>query len=119
MEFDTVAEALAFEYPEATTKPCNECPWRREAAPGHLGPHTAEEWAAAIHTEVAIACHKTIESDGEWEGSIRQCAGAAQVRTNVHKLPMNPTVARAPEVDASVCFRDTREFVTHHNRERS
>lgn len=117
MDFETVEEALAFEYPPVTARPCAECPWRKDATPGHLGPHTAQEWASALHSETAIACHMTIETSEEWTGTIRQCAGAAQVRTNVHKLPMNRTVARAAEVDDSVCFGSTRAFVAHHDQE--
>ena len=109
--------------PPAVPTPCNECPWRRDSTPGHLGPMTADEWERTLHGEEAIACHKTIErigddGHGSWDDpSIRQCAGAAIARTNTHKLPWNPTDAtRDVEADRDLVFGRTSEFVEHHER---
>lgn len=100
--------------PEVTKTPCSECPWRRVAKPGHLGPHSADEWALGAHGESAIACHMTIHGpDAEWDdGTMRQCAGAARFRANIHKLPRDPAIAVGPK-DPKV-FSDNREFITHH-----
>ncbi|GAA2097626.1 hypothetical protein GCM10009726_06250 [Nocardioides furvisabuli] len=68
---------------EAAKKPCNECPWRRNAEPGFLGPHPANEWAAMAHSGGLITCHKTIKVDKDpSQPSLRQCAGAATFRSN-------------------------------------
>ena len=102
------------EFPEAVKEPCNECPWRRDASVGHLGPHTAREWTRMAHSETAIACHKTIEGDDGWDGKkIRQCRGAAVFRANVCKTPRNPSVAKGPENHEAV-FSNNEEFVNHH-----
>lgn len=102
--------------PEPTKQPCNECPWRRNSFPGHLGPYTAEEWAALAHTDIAIACHKTIEEDDDWDApNLRQCAGAGIFRANVLKSPRDPEVYRAKEPDHDRVFSSNAEFITHHN----
>lgn len=97
--------------PPAVSSPCNECPWRRSSAPGHLGPYSAQQWVRIAHGESAIACHKTIVISGEWEGA-RQCAGAAAFRANVCKSPRNPTVASGPGRED--VFQTNSEFVEHH-----
>ena len=53
--------------PEATQRPCNECPWRRESAPGWLGPFDADDWLMLAHSDLPIACHQTIVTDGSFE----------------------------------------------------
>jgi hypothetical protein len=30
--------------PPPVPEPCQECPWRRVATPGYLGPNDADEW---------------------------------------------------------------------------
>jgi len=47
--------------PQATPRPCNDCPWRRKSCAGWLGPF-----------------------------GIKQCAGAAVYRANVCKSPRDP-----------------------------
>lgn len=103
--------------PEPTAKPCNECPWRRNSLPGHLGPFTAEQWARLVHSDEAIACHKTIVEEDDWEApGVRQCAGAGIHRTNVLKKPRDPAVYRSDEPDTESVFAWTSEFVAHHER---
>jgi len=51
----------------------------------------------------------------EWGEHLRQCAGAARYRANVHKLPHNPEVAVGPK-DPDV-FGHPSEFITHHTTE--
>jgi hypothetical protein len=109
------------EYPPAVPKVCNDCPWRRVATPGWLGPHSAEEWIVMLHGETPIACHQTIvaneEGVGEWDHpGMRQCRGAAIMRANVAKSPRNPTVAHGPEDDETV-FTTSAEFIAHHTGE--
>lgn len=100
--------------PEATKVACNECPWRRESAPGWLGPMDADEWVALVHSEEAIACHITIEEEGDWTTpGIRQCAGAATYRGNVCKRPRDPEVALLP-ADRDKVFATPGQFLEHH-----
>lgn len=101
------------EYPAPVPKPCRECPWRRNATPGHLGPFTADEWLEVAHGEYPIACHMTIPPGGGWGDQTRQCAGAARFRANVCKSPRNPTIAAGPQ-DPERVFSRNAEFREHH-----
>lgn len=111
MTADAPDEAL----PEVAATPCVECPWRRDSAQGWLGPYPAERWLEIVHGEAPIACHVTLQESGSWEGA-RQCAGAAQYRTNVFKSPRNPDIATADEADDTKVFGRDHEFLAHHER---
>lgn len=109
------------ELPPACSAPCNECPWVRTATAGWLGPLEPELWIATAHSEEPIACHMTIKrTDGDGHGdwadpAMRQCAGAAIFRLNVHKLPKNPTEATyLAERDEALVFATNAEFIEHH-----
>jgi hypothetical protein len=98
-----------------TGTPCAECPWRRKALPGWLGPHTAEEWNAGVHGDDEIACHLTIP-DGDTEedtSKMTTCSGAAIHRANVCKSPR-----RVPRENTLPADRETvfgyGEFLAHH-----
>lgn len=67
-----------------------------------------------IHSDVPIACHKTITADGEETTYSHQCAGAAIYRANVHKLPRDPAVVTMP-ADRTTVFATDREFLDHHD----
>lgn len=97
--------------PPVVASPCSECPWRKSAVAGYLGPHSAKEWVRMAHGETAIACHKTIQVDESWEGA-RQCAGSAAFRANVCKRPRDPNVASGPPRED--VFSNNEEFVSHH-----
>lgn len=111
------------DYPPPTPQPCSDCPWRRNATAGWLGPHDAFEWLNIVHGDSPIACHQTItetndEGTGDWEHpAIRQCRGAAIYRENRCKSPRNPNVATGP-VDKERVFARDEEFVEHHTGER-
>jgi hypothetical protein len=107
---------MSLNLPEVTNTPCNECPWRRNSAPGHLGPYSAQTWAEMAHGEGAIACHVTITGESWDDPGMRQCAGAATFRTNVLKLPRNPAVATSDEPDHERIFSSSAEFISHHER---
>ena len=105
---------LPEELPEPTAKACAECPWRKDSRPGHLGPHTAQEWVDIAHKDGPIACHMTIDYDGQEWSEMRQCAGSAQFRANVWKSPRWSQVAVAEDRDESVIFGSNLEFIQHH-----
>lgn len=90
------------------TKPCSDCPWRRDAVPGWLGNQTPEEWQARIHGESELRCHTV---------SNQQCAGAAIMRANVCKLTRNRAALRLA-ADPVVVFTTTQEFVAYHKAAR-
>ena len=101
-----------FDGQPSTKRPCNECPWRRGSAPGWLGPLEPEEWIALAHSDEPIACHATIREDEAWLPDTLQCAGAANYRRNVGKMPRDPDIARG-EKDERV-FATPRELLEHH-----
>lgn len=99
--------------PDATPKPCNDCPWRKTSAPGWLGPMDADEWVKLAHSDEPIACHQTIVLPADWDdGVVRQCAGAASYRANVGKMPRDPQVAIGPK-DSAV-FSSPVDFSAYH-----
>lgn len=106
--------------PGALPKPCDECPWRRNALSGHLGPETSEKWCDIAHGEGPVACHKTIkrvndEGYGEWDDpAIKQCAGLAIFRANICKSPRNPEIVVYP-ADHETVFSWDNEFIEHHD----
>ena len=95
-------------------QPCNECPWRREARPGWLGPHTAEQWLTAIHSDEPVACHLTIDEDDGDHAEMTQCSGAAIYRSNVAKSPRWQTPADSLPADREAVF-GFGEFEEHHH----
>jgi hypothetical protein len=85
------------------TKPCSDCPLRRDALNGWLGGSTPEEYAILCHSDAVVDCHVHAGS---------RCAGLAIYRTNTckgqpkeHKLP----------ADHNVCFSNIMQFLEHHN----
>lgn len=101
--------------PPAVAKPCNDCPWRRLAAPGWLGPMSPQEWVATAHSDNPIACHLTIRRETWTDPAVRQCAGAAIFRQNVAKSPrVADDAAHSFCPDVATVFATDTEFVDHH-----
>ncbi len=100
-------------YPAPCARPCNECPWRRDSVPGHVGPHDPEHWTESAHSDAAIACHKTLPPGGGWGTATKQCRGAAIFRENVCKSPRNPSIVTGP-ADRDKVFVSNAEFIAHH-----
>lgn len=92
------------------TTPCNDCPWRRKAAPGWLGEQfTPEDWANQARGDEMIPCHRTISGMQEE----KQCVGMSIFRANICKLPRN--VDQKPmKPDRELVFGSREEFITHH-----
>lgn len=104
--------------PPARKHPCFDCPWRRISIPGWLGPWDAETWIGLAQSDMAIACHTTInpvvDEEEAWDDpDILQCAGAATFRSNICKSPRNPEVVTLP-VDRENVFARPQEFLDHH-----
>lgn len=87
-------------------KPCHDCPWRRKAIAGWLGPLSPEEWVQVAHGDGKVLCHAL-------EGP--QCAGLAIYRANNHKLPRDPE-ALVLDTDRETVFSGPAEFLEHHKR---
>ncbi len=109
--FERIMESFRDNQPPVTSRPCNDCPWRKQSLPGWLGPMAAEDWVALAMSDQPVACHMTLDEDFSWEGAF-QCAGAADFRANICKLPRDPDVARGAPNDA--VFSSPAEFVAYH-----
>lgn len=108
-------------------KPCRECPFRREAAPGYLGAATFEpdppnsfldqHWNGFTH----LPCHMQVnweQDDSQREAQEKPtCTGYAIMCKNSAKLPMNPIdaeVVRDTEPDHDNVFSNRQEWDEHH-----
>ena len=104
--------------PAPCAKPCGECPWLTDAAPGWLGPHDAQGWLDIARSEAPVACHSTLEGRKGWKGSrVRQCRGLGAFRRNICKSPRNSEdAANDPESNAfrTQVFKTPADFLAHH-----
>lgn len=87
------------------TKPCSDCPWRRDSVRGWLGPATAEEWIAVAHSDQRVDCHVLVGA---------QCVGSAIFRANVCKISRDRAVIRAKQ-DTRTVFAAAQAFIEHHD----
>lgn len=94
-------------------KPCPECPWRVNAAPGWLGPNTAEEWVGLAHSDAPIACHLTITNEDDLDSMVT-CAGAAIYRSNVAKMPRGVPKSHKLPADRQAVFTSPMAFRAYH-----
>lgn len=92
------------------TRPCSDCPWRRDSLPGWLGEMTADAWLECAHGESIVQCH-TVSNPAI------QCAGLAIYRRNVAKLPRPPSLIL--EADRVAVFASRTQFKEHHAQKES
>jgi len=85
------------------TKPCEDCPWRKNSLPGWLGDYDADTWLQIAHGDGIIPCHVYTQ----------QCAGAAIYRSNVCKSVRNPKALELPGNSEVFTFN---EFKQHHEK---
>jgi hypothetical protein len=88
-------------WPKQLTKPCSDCPFRRESLRGWLGGETPQAFRACAHSDAPILCHV----DQEWH-----CAGAAIYRANV--VQRDAPFLLPPNKD--IVFDHPDQFVAHH-----
>jgi hypothetical protein len=107
----------------AWKKPCHDCPWRRESAPGWLGGYDADWFTDHIRSELPLVCHTALGnghydhlSDEEKREQVPLCAGSLIVQKNMCKIPRNPDLASAvKEVERNPSvFNHPQEFLNHH-----
>lgn len=78
--------------PRQHKKPCDDCPFRRNAIPGWLGGYTPRQFTLMAHGDSRMFCH-TLKRDKEnWH----ECAGAAIYRANVCKSPRLDASGKVP-----------------------
>lgn len=100
---------------EPTAKPCQECPLRKNSAPGYLGGYTAEQYLEILYSDAAIACHMSPGFPHDHSRQ-RHCTGVCGFRANVNKLPRGPDTAAAVLAigKSDQFFGSAQEFYDHH-----
>jgi hypothetical protein len=102
--------------PPTRKEVCAECPWSRDAVPGHLGPNDAETWCEVAHSDSPVACHMTLTHEGWLSPNVKQCAGVAIFRGNIGKSPRDPRIERW-ERNVDTVFAWDDEFIAYHEGE--
>ena len=87
------------------TKPCGDCPWRRDSLNGWLGGLKPQEWIGIAHSDEVVDCH-TLKG--------AQCAGAAIYRRNTCKMAYPPNLLLP--ADREKIFSNRNEFLEHHSK---
>jgi hypothetical protein len=87
------------------TKPCSDCPWRRDSLSGWLGGATPQQWIQTAHSDSTVSCH-TLKGV--------QCAGIAVYRANVCKMAYPPNM-KLP-ADRERVFARPDQFIEHHSK---
>lgn len=101
-----------------TKKPCAECPFRKEAPAGWLGPWTVEGILSQIMSEAPLYCHSTVVNTGELAPGTQVCTGALVCANRSAKLYRDPELAQlAGSVDAGIDCMNAHEFRKHHGGE--
>ena len=100
------------------TQPCSECPFRRVAPPGWLGPWTPEGLVSHLkENDVMFECHQTIPDDDASDVGLQQCAGAAIFANNFCKRARDRDRAWHQDrlgIDDKDVFSHPQEFIDHH-----
>lgn len=99
-------------------KPCNECPFRRKAAAGWLGPWESPEQLELVIGHVAFPCHRTIKEDNDDPTKHRACTGALQHLNNQFALSHDPEMAKYQKLagKSDDVFQWPHQFNNHHNK---
>lgn len=106
------------------SKPCKECPFRRDSVPGELGGNDHPEvFIGQAFAPFTIPCHMDPNYDPAADGktilAMRRCEGAAAFRANAG-IPdrLKPeTLARTARLFGeanSEVFSEPAEFLAHH-----
>lgn len=105
---------------------CGECPFRKKAPAGWLGPHSIEDIEMVVHSEEPFICHESIEEmmgrgyEGEQiEEHGQHCVGMLRYRNSMCKLSRDPQTAQAQTELRTVpdqALIPPRKFREHHEK---
>lgn len=112
------------------TAPCNVCPFRRESAPGWLGPWRADDLLKSLAIE-PFPCHQTIPegymanvppgTDPFDDDRLQGCAGAAIFLNNKFERSRCGVTSQHQDMVKSISerikesvFSRAEEFIAHH-----
>lgn len=101
-------------------KPCKECPFRKQSAPGYLG---AASWQPELFLSQIehrpMSCHMSVDWEAGEEDSDHVCVGSLQFLKNSCKLPRDKDYAeivRASERSEDI-FQNRQQFINHHSKQ--
>lgn len=102
-------------------KPCAQCPYKRDSAPGWTGDYAPEDLVTVVQQEQDFPCHTLINyNDPDWRDNLeeaQQCAGWAVFAANMAKSPRDPEkrefVKRAGR--SAECFSFPPELIEYHS----
>lgn len=97
-------------------QPCKECPFRKKAPAGWLGPWNPEDIVRQI-SYGEFPCHRTIPHNSI--ENMESCGGAAMLLNNsiqqAHGTVLSSHQRKIEEEDHSTVFSNKQEFLDHHN----
>jgi hypothetical protein len=73
----------------ATSKPCGQCPFKKNSIKGYLGGFTIEETLETAKSEHSFICHKTRETPNQ-----KECSGRLLFASKVCKSFKNPELEK-------------------------
>lgn len=110
------------------TKPCQNCPFRRDCLPGWLGRERAREIARSLYeNDETFPCHKTTGGDSKKPLHLTtHCAGAlilheklGQPNWRIRFAQMLGLYKPANLEGQELVFDNEEEFINHHAEENS
>jgi len=106
------------------TKPCGDCPFRKNSLPGWIGNWSdPEELLSASQSEAGFPCHTSFDNseltvqEACDSPKVHVCVGSLQMSRNSFKMYRNPILAAwAKLVGKSESVLSDWDFVKHHTR---
>ncbi len=98
------------------TKPCAECPFRRDIKPGLLGGSPVETYVGQSVLPFWLPCHcdKNYAFKASKFDEVTQCAGTAIFRANLGVSWLMPKSLLNLPGDTQIVFGSVSQFVAHH-----
>lgn len=98
------------------TKPCAECPFRRDITPGLLGGSPVETYIGQSVMPFWLPCHcdQKYAFKASKIDEVTQCAGTAIFRANLGVGQLMPPSLLSLPPDKELVFGTMAEFVAHH-----
>lgn len=97
-----------------TSKPCSECPFRKDSAQGWLGPYTVPDLLDFARRDIEFPCHKSMGTKNE-----RICRGFLHYRNNTGKSARQPSRLKTCEQrtyrQENNCFETPMQLAEHHD----
>lgn len=103
---------------------CNECPYRKDSAPGYLGEdsYNPVHFLAQLENIFLHPCHKTVDWEEGNEIELLDapvCRGVIQFAKNICKMLYDSPYEKERQklkADDTVIFGTRHEFIDHHSK---